>query len=110
MEHTVYLSAKAFIEVVGSCASKNKSTKDGTVPVEGEVHEDEEDIYDNEDWLADWSKLTDIPDEEEVDDVVDFTAGDVLGKILALVNQVFLHYIFLFWMLITRPDPCFTSG
>ena len=49
MEHTIYLSAKAFIEAVGPCTPKNKSTKDSTVPVEGEVHEDEEDIYDNKD-------------------------------------------------------------
>jgi hypothetical protein len=44
-------------------------------------------VYDN-DWILDWNQLNELPDDKEVEDVVDFTAGDVLGKTLALVNQV----------------------
>ena len=49
---------------------------------------DESDAGDDENWVLDWTQLTDIPEDEEIDDTIDFTAGDVLGKTLALVNQV----------------------
>ncbi|KIJ96422.1 hypothetical protein K443DRAFT_10649 [Laccaria amethystina LaAM-08-1] len=60
----------------------------GTASVEDE--DDEDDIDDLEaEWLSDWIGEDENPDEQEPDDdVVDFTAGDVLGKALALVNQV----------------------
>ena len=38
--------------------------------------------------MADWNQLDSPLDEEAVDDVIDFEAGDTLGKSLALVNQV----------------------
>jgi hypothetical protein len=91
MEHTIYLAAKAFIDKVKPQALKNKkTTKGGTAAVE-DVDDDNDDELDNgnDDWLSDWIQLNDLPDDEEVDDVVDFTAGDALGKALALVNQVF---------------------
>ena len=90
MEHTIQLSAKAFIDAVNPKAPKNKrSMKNGTVSVEDA--EDEDDIDDNEaEWLSDWlGEEEEDPDEQEPDDeVVDFTAGDILGKALTLVNQV----------------------
>ena len=43
---------------------------------------------DDEEWFADWNNMELIPDEQEVDDEMDFTPGDTLGKALALVNQV----------------------
>ena len=90
MEHTIQLSTKAFIDAVNPKAPKNKrSTKNGAVSVE--VAEDEDDIDGNEaEWLSDWlGEEEEDPDEQEPDDeVVDFTAGDVLGKALMLINQV----------------------
>jgi len=91
MEHTIQLSTKAFINAVNPQAPKNKrSTKNGTVSVEDV--EDEDGIDDNEaEWLSDWLREEEEPDEQEPDDdVVDFTAGDILGKALALINQVYL--------------------
>ena len=38
------------------------------------------------DWTANWNSLD--QEAEEVDDPVDFDAGNVLEKLLALVNQV----------------------
>lgn len=93
MEHTIQLSAKAFIDAVNPQAPKNKrSTKNGTVSVEDV--DDEDDIDDLEaEWLSDWIGEEESPDEQEPDDdVVDFTAGDVLGQALALVNQVRFFY------------------
>ena len=90
MEHTIQLSAKAFIDAVNPKAPKNKrSMKNGTISVEDA--EDEDDINNNEaEWLSGWlGEEEEDPDEQEPDDeVVDFTAGDILGKALALVNQV----------------------
>jgi hypothetical protein len=90
MEHTIYLAAKAFIDKVKPQTPKNKrSTQNGTASVE-DVDDDDDDMdVDDDDWISDWNQLNELPDDEEVDDVVDFTAGDVLGKTLALVNQVF---------------------
>ena len=42
------------------------------------------------------NQLNELPDDEEVDNVVDFTTGDVLGKTLALVNQVSFFFFHLF--------------
>lgn len=100
MEHTVYLAAKAFIEEVKPRApktAKNKgTTKNGAASTEDLDDSDNNDqVYndnnddDNDDWVLDWAKLDEIPVEQEIDDIVNFTAGDVLGKALALVNQVF---------------------
>ena len=67
---------------------------------------------DDDDWISDWNQLNDLPDDEEVDDVVDFTAGDVLRKTLALVNQVsFFSFVRLFsCAYIYIIDPCFSSS
>ena len=89
MEHTVYLAAKAFIETVKPRtpkAKKKTTTKNGTASVE-DVDEDEEEEENDDDWVVDWIQLDNVPDDEEIDDIVDFEAGDVLGKTLALVNQ-----------------------
>jgi len=74
MEHTIHLAAGDFIKVIGP---KSKSwTKNHTASVEDS---DEE---------VDWNQLELLPDEQVVDDETEFTAGDTLGKALALVNQV----------------------
>jgi len=89
MEHTIYLAAKVFIDKVKPQTLKNKKlTKNGTAFVE-DADDDNNDVDDdNNDWISDWNQLSELPDNKEVDDVVDFTAGDVFGKTLALVNQV----------------------
>ena len=85
----MYLAAKAFIEAVKPRAPKNKkSTGNGMVSVEDD-DDKEEDIDDNT-WTTDWVEPNPIPGDKEVDNEVDFSTGDVLGKVLALVNQVCL--------------------
>lgn len=100
MEHTVYLAAKAFVEEIGPKKPKSfVSTKNGTVTVE-EDDEDDEEVPEEEDgldWTADWTYLDSISDDEEVDKVFSYLPGDVLGKVLALVNQVFLLFFFFFF-------------
>ena len=87
MEHTIYLAAGDFIKAVGP------KTKTWNKSRTASVEDDDEDDKDEEDWAADWNKLDLLPDEQAVDDEVDFTAGDMLGKALALVNQV-THFFF----------------
>jgi hypothetical protein len=113
MEHTIYLAAKAFIDKVKPQIPRNKrSTKNGTASVEDVDDDDDDNVDDdNDDWVSDWIQLDDLPDDEEVDDVVDFTAGDVLGKTLALVNQVSDISSILFPLLTCRGiDSCLSSS
>jgi hypothetical protein len=105
MEHTIYLAAKAFIDKVKPQTRKNKtSTKNSTASVE-----DADDDDDDDDWISDWNQLEELPDDEEVDNVMDFTAGDVLGKTLALVNQVSL-VSFVLSLCLHVIDSCFSSS
>lgn len=113
----MYLGAKSFIETIKPKAPKNKvTTKDGKASVE-DCDEDEEEAkegLEDEDWLVDWVQLDEGP--QEANDVVDFTAGDVLGKTLALVNQVcqptslsFLCVILIILRFVLRLRPSNTS-
>jgi hypothetical protein len=90
IEHTIYLATQAFIDKVKPQMPGNKrSTKNGTASVEDADDDNNDNMDDNnDDWVSDWIQLNDLPDDEEVDNVVDFTAGDVLGKTLRLINQV----------------------
>ena len=89
MEHTVVLSTSRFLQEMSPSFPCNKrSTRKGTVTVE-DVDNEEGDDEDEEEWLADWDALDNVADDEEIDEPVDFTAGDVLGKALAMINQVF---------------------
>lgn len=88
MEHTVVLGASTFLQEISPSFLHNKrSTRKGTVTVEDVDHEEGDD-EDDEEWLADWEALNDVADDEEVDELVNFTAGDVLGKALVMINQV----------------------
>jgi len=111
MEHTIYLAAKAFIEKVKPQTPKNKrSTKNSRASVEDTDH-DNDDMDNDDDWVSDWIHLNEHPDEEEVDEIVDFIAGDVLRKTLALVNQVSLFSFVLFSLLTSMViDVCFSSS
>jgi len=111
MEHTIYLTAKAFIEKVKPQTQKNKrSTKNSRASVEDTDH-DNDDMDNDDDWVSDWIHLNEHPDDEEVDNIVDFTVGDVLGKTLALVNQV-SSFSFVLFSLLTGMviDVCFSSS
>jgi len=84
IEHTIHLGAAAFVKAVGP---KMKNwTKNRTASVEDADDEGDDD----EEWVADWNRLDVIPDEEAVDEEINFEPGDTLGKALALVNQVSL--------------------
>jgi hypothetical protein len=87
MEHTIYLAAKAFIEKVNPRSPKTKN-KMKTKKVEDDNDNEDTDADDEEEWLVDWIELEETPDEQEVDEVADFTAGNIPGKMFALVNQV----------------------
>jgi hypothetical protein len=83
IEHTIHLGAAAFVKAVGP---KMKNwTKNHTASVEDADEED-----DDEEWVADWNKLDVTPDEEAIDEEINFEPGDTLGKALALINQVSL--------------------
>lgn len=88
MEHTVYLSAKAFIDAINPHPPKKLKALTVEDKDEDEDNEEEDEL----DWTADWNYLDSILDNEEVDLVIEFLPGDVLGKVLALVNQVFLSF------------------
>ena len=93
MEHTLHLASKAFIKAICPTPSSYKKKKKGSKnvgPIEGEDgnKEDEEDNEDNEiAWLAGLCDLGPARDDEEIDDVVDYEPNDLLGKVLALINQ-----------------------
>ena len=71
MEHVLHLAAKAFIETVCPSPSGRSGGKAATV----------EEVDDDDDpWVGD--------DDGDVDDLTDYEAGDVLSKVLGLINQV----------------------
>jgi hypothetical protein len=93
MEHTIHLASKAFIEEICPTPSrfkKKKVRKAGLMADEdnNEFEDDDEVLDDEEAWLA--SLVNNAPgiEGEEVDEDIDFDPGDLLGKVLALVNQV----------------------
>jgi hypothetical protein len=113
MKYTIYLAAKAFIDKVKPQMLRNKrSTKNSTASVK-DVDDDDSDNMDddNDDWVLDWIQLDDLLDDEEMNNIVDFTTGDVLGKTLALINQVAYISSILFPLLTChRIDLCLSSS
>ena len=81
MEHVLHLAAKAVIETV--CPAPSSFSKKRKTTVE-DVNEDEDDGLDEE-WMYDDDELEAGVAEP---DVIDFDTGDVLSKLLALINQV----------------------
>jgi hypothetical protein len=84
MEHIFHLEAKAFIEAIYSTPllSQKQKQKDED---EDEGEDEDEDL--DEKWL---SGFVETIKGEEIDEAVDFEPGDVLGKLLAFINQVSL--------------------
>jgi hypothetical protein len=98
MEHTMHLASKAFIEEIcptPSCYKPKKASKSTTDTVQDdeEYDDEEDDLLDDEvAWLASLVDEGAAPEDEEIDDEMDFDPGDLLGKVLALVNQVSLQW------------------
>ena len=89
MEHTVHLGAKAFIEAINPTKKKKTAKKGTTVVEESDAEEeDEEEVEEDEDWTLDWTAMDELSEGEEIDEPIDFEPGDLLGKVLALINQV----------------------
>ena len=89
MEHTMHLASKAFIEDICPVPSHYKQKK-ASKSTTDTVQDDKE--YDDEvAWLASLVDEGAAPEDEEIDDEMDFDPGDLLGKVLALVNQVSLQ-------------------
>jgi hypothetical protein len=82
MEHTVHHGAKAFIEAISPSKPKPKN-KQGT---DSEAEDSDEEMG--------WDAMDDVDDGDEVDKPLDFDAGDVIGKVLALVNQVCFQLLY----------------
>jgi len=100
MEHTTHLASKAFLEEICPTPSrykrKAKSTADTSNEDDGDDFEEEDDLLDDEvAWLASLVNEAAAPEDEEVDEDMDFDPGDLLGKVLALINQVGLSVIYL---------------
>ena len=95
MEHILDLASKAFIGAICPTLSSYKKKKKGLKragPTEDEFEEDNKENDDDEiTWLADLCNLGPAL-EDEIDDVVDCEPNDLLGKVLALMNQV-IYYI-----------------
>ena len=112
MEYTLHLASKAFIEEICLTLSrykKNKPWKAGTKGDEEDdkFEEDDEEWDDEVAWLASLADDAPAVEGEEIDEDMDYDLGDLLGKVLALINQVrvfsFLNLI-LSW-LGSRYDP-----
>ncbi|KAI0026790.1 hypothetical protein K488DRAFT_64477 [Vararia minispora EC-137] len=90
-EHIVHLGGKAFILAIGPVSPRSLEHNTAEGADDDDIAEgDEEDDSDIEDENVNplLDGLDAALDAEEVDDVVEYDAGDVLGKALALVNQV----------------------
>ena len=95
MEHTMHLASKAFLEEICPTPSQyRKNTSKRTTDTEKEDDEydldEEDDLLDDEvAWLASLVNEAAAPEWEEIDELeMDYDPGDLLGKVLALVNQV----------------------
>lgn len=86
-EHVLHLAGKAFIESIGptSSQSRKRTTTRGNVDPSNEDEDIEDDAELNEEWFF---ELMDVAEDAGGDDPLDFEPGDVLGKLLALINQV----------------------
>lgn len=99
MEHTIHLGAKSFIEAICPTPARLRKAKVSNVSesVPGnrkatveDVEDESELLSEDDDWI--YEDLPSPGNEVEVDDPVDFDPGDLLGKVLALVNQVCISF------------------
>jgi hypothetical protein len=94
----MHLASKAFIKEICPTPSHHKrkkvlkSTTDTRLDDEKGDLDEEEGLLDNEvTWLASLVDEAAALEDEEIDDEIDFDPGDLLGKILTLINQVSLQ-------------------
>jgi hypothetical protein len=116
MEHTISLASKAFIEAICPTPSRYEKGKSRTahhgIGSEGEDWDEGDDDDDNEElsWLASLANDTPADAKTEVDENMDFDPGDLLGKLLALINQVLLSCSVLLCGSSSFPDSCLSSS
>ncbi|KIM73292.1 hypothetical protein PILCRDRAFT_15383 [Piloderma croceum F 1598] len=91
----MHLASKAFIEEICPTPSRYKrkkvsksTTNTGLDDGECDLDEQEYLLDDEVAWLASLVDEAAAPEDKEIDDEIDFDPGDLLGKVLALVNQV----------------------
>jgi len=95
MEHIIHLGAGAFVVALNP-KWRSRPPRAGAL---GDDEDDEDDDEDDEDeqWMVDWVESPPPPSESlnhdpseavEIDTAIEFDAGDLLGKLLALINQV----------------------
>lgn len=111
MEHTLNLASKAFIEAICPAPSQYKKGKRKTNASKG-VDSNGEDSDDDElEWLANLANKSPINADMEIDEDVNFDLEDLLGKVLALINQVFdPFYAAPLCDLSQCPDTCFATS
>jgi hypothetical protein len=92
MEHTLNLGSKAFVEAICPTPSryKQKTKKMRSTGNDEDIGSDSDDDEDDDElaWLASLACDTPTDNDKEVDEDMEFDPGDLLGKVLALVNQV----------------------
>jgi hypothetical protein len=90
MEHTTHLASKAFLEEICPTPSRYKRKAKSAVNEDADEENFEDDplLDDEVAWLASLVNEAAAPEDEEIDEEMDFDPGDLLGKVLALVNQV----------------------
>jgi hypothetical protein len=91
MEHTMHLGSKAFLEEICPTPSRYKWKAKSATNKEADEEEDFEDdplLDDEVEWLASLVNEAAALEDEEIDEDMDFDPSDLLGKVLALVNQV----------------------
>jgi hypothetical protein len=93
MEHTLHLASKVFIEEICPTPSRYKKKKPRKAGTKGDkeddkFEEDDEEWDDEVAWLASLADDAPAVEGEEIDEDMDYDPGDLLDKVLALVNQV----------------------
>src|SRR5882762_3664754 len=93
MEHTLHLASKKFIEEICLTPSRYKKKKLQQAGTKGgeddeEVEEDDDEWDDKVAWLASLADDPPAVEGEEIDEDMDYDPGDLLGKVLTLINQI----------------------
>lgn len=88
MEHTLHFLLKACIEEICPTLSWYKKKKPQKAEEDDEFEEDDEEWDCEVTWLANLVNDAPAAEGEAIDEDMDYDLGNLLGKVLALVNQV----------------------
>ena len=110
MEHTLHLASKAFIEEICPTPSRYKKKKPQKVEEDDEFEEDDEEWDCEVAWLANLANDAPAAEGEAIDEDMDYDPGDLLGKVLALVNQVRFFFSILNLMLMLILGAIFATS